>query len=234
MTLMDRLNALNLRAVAADNENQIKARSGEFVQMTEQVTLTTKNATEVESARSELRSAGIEQEGYGQLREETVATANDLISTLRSLPVSAKLDTVKSQVKSVERFFSGAEQWVEREWKGILETDPPAIDEALLDALRQSGVDVEDIRSEIERGELALLSLRNRKLPRVGDLARLRGALQTLNESSKKVGQVVDPIVADVLVESQGEGAPLASLTSPVLSELKRLKILDRFKVVLR
>lgn len=234
MTLMDRLNALSLRAVAADNENQIKARSGEFVQITEEVKLTTKSAKEVEAARSELRAAGIEQEGYDQLREETVATANDLISTVRSLPVSAKLDTVKSQVKTVERFFSGAERWVEREWKEILAADPPAIDDALLDALQQSGVDVEDIRAEIERGELALLSLRNRRLPRAGDLERLQGALQALDESSKKVGHVVDPIVADVLVESQGEGAPLASLTPPVLSELKRLKILDRFTVVLR
>jgi hypothetical protein len=87
---------------------------------------------------------------------------------------------------------------------------------------------------DIESAKLALLTLSNRTLPEPGDDAKLQKALDTLDSSGERIGKLIDPAIADVVVRAQGGGVPYSEMTPEVISALKKLGILDRFRVVLK
>ena len=213
MTLAERINSLRLRAVSADDEEKIKTRSGEFTTITERIGKATAKAERVEVARAELRSAPVEQDDYHQLRQTARAVLTQLIATVESLAVDAKLDTVKMQANTVEQFFRNSELWATAAWKSHLPTEVPAVDDELLDALEHGGVNVEAIRADIERAESDMLVLRNKVLPELGDIPRLRAALKVLASSSERIGSLVDPAIAEVVVRAQADGVPFSERT---------------------
>lgn len=233
MTLLERINQLRLKAVAADDEHKIKSRSGEFVALRERMQDASANAPRVAAGRRELEAAGRTQDGYDQERAATFAGIQALIATIESLSVESKFDLVKMQGQNVEMHFRNSEKFVANAWRSHLPPSLPA-DDDLLDALDQAGVDVEAIRSDIESARLVLLTLRNRTLPQPGDAWRLQQALSTIGASKARIGEVIDPIIADLVVRAQTGEIPFAEMTPEVVSALADIGILNRFRVVLR
>jgi hypothetical protein len=234
MTLLDRIHQLQLKAVAADDEDKIKGRSGEFITLRERLETATTNAARADTGRKELESAGIVQDDYEQNRASALAVVKDLIATVENLSVETKFDAVKMQGSAVEAHFKNSETFVVDAWRHHLPPIPPTVDDELLDALEQGGVDVEALRLDIESAKLALLTLSNRTLPEPGDDAKLQKALDTLDSSGERIGKLIDPAIADVVVRAQGGGVPYSEMTPEVISALKKLGILDRFRVVLK
>ena len=234
MTLLDRIHQLQLKAVAADDEDKIKRRSGEFTMLRERLVTATANAARVDAGRKELQSAGVVQNDYEQHRSVMLASVKDLKATVENLSVETKFDAAKMQGNTIETHFKNSEISVTNAWKQHLSSAQPAVDDDLLDALERVGVDVEAIRSDIESANLALLVLRNRVVPEPGDCAKLQNALDTLNSSGERIGKLIDPAIADIVMRAQGDGVPYLEMTSEVISALKKLGVLDRFRVVLK
>jgi len=234
MTLLDRIHQLRLKAAAADDEEKIKRRSGEFTTLRERLETVVANAPRVETGRKELQSAGIVLDDFESNRAAALAVVEDLIATVQNLTVETKFDAVKMQGSSIEGYFKNSEKSVANAWKQNLPQAAPVVDDDLLDALEQGGVDVEGIRSDVARAESTLLVLINRTLPEQGDNAKLRKALDTLNSVGERIGELIDPTIADIVVRAQREGVPYSEMTPQVVSALKKLGILDRFRVVLK
>lgn len=234
MTLLDRIDQLHLRAVAADDEEKIKSRAGEFAMLSERLQAATANAERVNAGRKELSSAGIVQDDHEQNQASALEVVKYLTTMVEDLSVIAKFDAVKMQGSTIEAHFKRSEKFVSDAWRSYVPKAMPAVDDDLLDALDQAGINVEAIRSDIERAAAALLTLRNRVLPELGDNHKLQSALETLNSSGRRIGEVVDPAIADVIVRAQGSGVLYAEITPEVILGLKELGILDRFRVVLK
>jgi hypothetical protein len=234
MTLLDRIHQLQLRAVAADDEDKIRSRSGEFITLRERFATASTTAARVDAGRKELYSTGILQIDYEQNRAIALAVVNDLINFVENLSVEAKFDAVKIQGNSIVAHFKSSEKLVADAWRSHLPSAPPAVDDELLDALEQGGVDVEAIRSDIENAKSTLLTLRNRTLPQLGDNDKLQKALDTLSSSGERIGELIDPAIANLVVRAQGGGVLYSEMTTEVILALTKLGILDRFRVVLK
>ncbi|MGY2129383.1 hypothetical protein [Blastococcus sp. SYSU DS0617] len=234
MTFIDRINQLQLRAIAADDEDKIRSRAGEFTSLRDRIQSAASNAPRVIVGRGELRSAGIEQSDYEQNRTSALAIVGDLVNTVENLAVDAKLDAVKMQTSTLESFFKNSAKWVADSWAGTLPSEQPSVEEDLLDALDQGGVDVEAIRLDIERAQGALVTLSNKMVPERGDWNRLQEAIRVLSSSGERIGRLVDPAIADIVIRAQSDGVPYEELNGNVVAELRRLGILERFRVVLK
>lgn len=234
MTLLDRIHQLQLRAVAADDEDKVRSRSGEFSTLRERLETASITATQVDIGRRELHSTGILQVDYEQNRATALAVVNDLIKFVETLSVEAKFDAAKMQGNSIVAHFKNSEKLVVDAWRSHLPSAPPTVDDELLDALEQGGVDVEAIRSDIENAKSALLTLRNRTLPQRGDNAKLQQAFDTLASGNERIGELIDPAIADLVVRAQAGGVPYSEMTTEVILALTKLNILDRFRVVLK
>lgn len=234
MTLLSRIQQLQLRAVAADDEGKIMSRCGEFITLRERLETATNSASRVDIGRRELHSAGILPVGHEQNRASALAGVIDLMAVVENLSVEAKFDAVKMQGSLIEAHFKTSEKLVSDAWRSHLPLATPAVDDELLDALEQGGVDVEAIRSDVEDAETALLMLRNRTLPETGDNAKLQKALDILNTIGKRIGELIDPAIAGLVVRAQGGGVPYSEMTAEVVAALTKLGILDRFRVVLK
>jgi hypothetical protein len=234
MTLLDRIHQLQVTAVAADDEDKIKSRSGEFTTLRERLEAATKNAARTDAGRKELQLAGIVQNDYEQRRTSALDVVKNLIATVQNLSVATKFDAVKTQSSTVEAHFTNSEKLVADAWRRHLPSAPPTVDDELLNALEQGGVNVEAIRSDIASAEMALLMLSSRRLPEQGDNAKLLMSLDTLNSSGARIGKLIDPVIADIVVRAQDGGVPYLEMTPQVISALKKLGILDRFRVVLK
>jgi hypothetical protein len=234
MTLLSRIHELQLKAVAADDEDRIKSRAGVFATLRERLEAATTNAARANTGREELQSVGIIQEGYEQSRVAVLAEVESLISTLENLSIDANFDTMKTQASLVEAHFKRSEKFVADAWKQHLSLSPPTVDVELLDSLEQAGVAVEAIRSDIESAESTLITLGARKLPEQGDNAKLQKALDILSSIGERIGKLIDPVIADIVVRAQGDGVPYSDMTPEVVSTLKRLGILDRLRIVLK
>ncbi|MGY1780307.1 hypothetical protein [Geodermatophilus sp. SYSU D01036] len=234
MTLLDRIYQLQLRAVAADDEEKLRTRAGDFTSLRDRIQNATANASRVILGRAELQTAGIEQGDFEQNRVSALAVVRELMDTVETLAVDARTDAVRMQVGTLVTFFRNSAKWVADSWADALPSEQPAVDEDLLDALEQGGFDVEAIRLEIERAQTALLTLCNKSLPERGDWKHLQEALAVLNSSGERLRYFVDPVIADVVVRAQGDGVPYEELSLEVVAELRRLGILGKFRVVLR
>lgn len=234
MTLLDKLHQLQVKAVAADDEEKVKRRSGDFVDLRKRLQAATMTAGQVADGCKELESAGIVLEDYEQSRSSALAAVKSLAATVESLPLEAKFDEIKRQCGTIETHFRKSEQSVSDAWRRYLAPSPPPVDDALLDALEHAGVDVESIRSDIERARGVLTVLGNRGLPQRGDIAELKRARSTLASIKSRIGEVIDPVIADVVIRAQDGGVPYSRMTPEVVSALESLGILDRFRVVLR
>lgn len=233
MMFLEKINNLRLKAVAADDEDKVKSRSGEFTALRELLQYTTANAENVTAGRNELQAAGYAQDGYDQERASALSVVNDLISTIKSLPVETKFDLIKIHGSSIVAHFKNSEKFVTSTWNEFVPALTSAGHDDLLNALEHGGVNVEGIRSDIEKAESALLTLKYRVLPQAGDVAKMRQAVDTLNSIGERIGELIDPAIANLVVRAQADGVPYAEMTPEVIVALQKLGILNRFRVVL-
>lgn len=234
MTLLDRIQNLQLRAVLADDESKIRTRVGEFTTLREQISSATSTATRVAVGRQELFAAGVQQDHLAQRRASALSIVTDLIAATRTLPVDAKIDAIRIGTRTVVEFFRKSEEWVEENWRGIRQSEHPWVDDELLDALEGGGVRVEAIRQDIERANRALLILKYRSIPEAGDYAKLVGARQVLASVGERISELIDPKIAHVVLQAQADGVPYSDFTEEVVGGLRQLGILERFRIVLK
>lgn len=234
MTLLDRIQNLQLRALAADDETKIKSRVGEFTTLRNQLESATSNATRVVAARRELRAAGIRQDDPAQGRAPVLGVVEDLINVARTLPIDAKIDAARLSTRTVVDFFGRTQRWVQDNWQIAVQAALPEVDDDLLSALENAGIDVDAIRHDIIQAESALFSLRYRSLPEEGDYAKLVHAREVLSSVGERIAGLVDPKLAAVILRAQTDGVPFTEFTDEVLDGLRRLGILKRLRVRLK
>lgn len=234
MTLINRINQLQLRAAAADDEEKVKSRAGEFTALRERLQGATANATSVAAGRQELQAAGITQDMHAKDLASVFAVVRDLINEVEGLTLEAKFDVAKVKGSTVAAHFKNSEKFVADEWQRHLPPTASGVEDELLAALEQGGIDVEAIRADIEGAKLTLLVLSARTLPEPGDALKLQQALSTLNSSKSRIAEVIDPAMASIVLRAQDGGVPFLELTPEVILALTKLGILERFRVVLK
>ncbi|MFC8235887.1 hypothetical protein [Streptomyces sp. NPDC057284] len=236
MTLIERVQRLRVAAVAVNDEDKIKRRTGDLATQAESVETLIETVKRLGNGVAELRTAGV------SLDADLVPQATQLAAALHALAESlpgqdtaAPPDALKAQVKAAHSFVKILRQSVEEAWAAERNPAGPVINEDLVATLGTSGIEVEEIRIKIEKAQSVLDVLKNRAIPELGDVARLAAALESLHTCGRQIAELVDPILARVIMGAQGAtGIPLSSFTSEVLAGLTRLGILDRFSVCLR
>lgn len=231
MTLLERIQNLQLRAVAADDESKIKTRVGEFTTLRDQISAATSSARRVEVGRMELLTVGRTEDGDAQSRAAVLRIVEDLIGAAKTLPVEARIDATRLSTRTVVDFFGKSQKWVEDNWRVALQSGQSEVDDDLLDALEHGGIDVESIRHDIDQAESVLFSLRYRSIPEAGDYARLVHAREALSSVGARISELIDPRIAGVIVRAQTEGVPFTEFTDEVVARLRQLGILDRFRI---
>lgn len=234
MTFVERINQLQLRAAAADDEGKLKSRSGDFTALRERLEAVTINAASAATGLKELQAWGILEDGNEHGRKAALSIVKEMIGAVETLSVEAKFDALNLQGRSVEQYFKTTEKLAADAWRNYVFSIQPAVDDELLDALERGGIDVEAIRSGIEDAKSVLLMLRTRRLPEEGDIAKLQEACTTLNSSGETIGELIDPVIADVIIRAQNGGVMYTEMTFKVVSVLEGLGILNRFRVVLK
>lgn len=231
MTLLERIQTLQLRALAADDESKIKTRVGEFTTLRDQISAATSNALRVEVGRKELLAVGHAENGDAQGRTAVLRIVEDLIEAAKTLPVEARIDATRMSTRTVVDFFGKSQKWVEDNWRVALQAGQPEVDDDLLNALEHGGIDVESIRHDIDQAETVLFSLRFRSIPEAGDYTRLIHAREALRSVGARISELIDPRIAGVIVRAQSEGVPFTEFTDEVIAGLRQLGILERFRI---
>ncbi|MBL1109383.1 hypothetical protein JK361_33200 [Streptomyces sp. 5-8] len=237
MTLLERIQHLRTAAAAADDAHAIKQRTGALVTAAETVESLLKDVRQVAGGMAELRAVGISpsRDLPDAATDKVTSLLRETAASLAAQDVDAPLDGVKAHIKQARALIDGLRQAVDGAWAKELSRDTPPINEDLVNALAKSGLDIEQLRAEIENAHGILNVLRNRAVPQVGDVAKLASARESLRSCGERISRLVDPTLARVIMEAQeATGMPLSSITPEVLTQLARLGILDRFWVRLR
>jgi hypothetical protein len=149
--------------------------------------------------------------------------------------IEQDLDLAKARVRSAERYVSELRAHVASVWQAFTNQSPAAVNSDLVDALAQGGVDVREIRDELESARGRLLAIRSRVIPGEGDVEKFRAAMAAIHRCGERLGEVVDQDIAEGIVGSQElSGMPLRWFTAERLEKLAALGIIDRFRVRLR
>ncbi|MFF7458662.1 hypothetical protein [Kitasatospora sp. NPDC008115] len=229
MTLIERIQRLHQAAADVEDEDRIKQRTGQLVSLGKAVDTALDTLLGLEEAMAELRTAGF------SLPAETLARADEASRALRTLTAALRQKRVvppAAGVQGAQAYAKSLRQTVEGAWKERRQYTPPAIDEDLVDTLDRNGIDIEAIRTKIEKARWQLKNLESRSLPKRGDIAALTTALQSLAECGQDITELVDPILTKVIMDTQSpEGAQLSAFTPEVVAGLAALGILDRFRV---
>ncbi|MFH9493158.1 hypothetical protein ACH4LZ_27690 [Streptomyces halstedii] len=236
MTLIEQVQRLRVAAVAAHDQDKINRRTGELAGQADNVETLIKTMQRLSRGVAELRAAHAAFDaGLGPQAAQLVADLHVLAETLPSQDADTPPQALKAHVKAADGFVKGLRGSVEQAWSAERNREVPVINEDLVATLSKSGIDVEEIRNEIEKAHGVLNVLKNRAVPEPGDIARLAAALESLRACGKQITALVDPALARVIAGAQeGDGTPLNSFTPEVLAGLSRLGILDRFWVRLR
>lgn len=236
MSLLTRVTDLRTAAVAADDVAQIKTRTGELRTLADRLAHCAKTLPDLITGLGDLAVLNVTP-GVDTVRDavEVVAGMRTLASALPGMSVDAPLDIAKSQVKAVENFTRELRVFVQANWTRYREQELPPINEDLVEALADGGVDVEDVRNELITAHTALMVLKYRDIPGDGDVAKFEGALEKLRACGEKISTLVDPDLAEGILKAQNDdGIPLNWFTPERLTALTELGIAGRFQVRLR
>lgn len=163
---------------------------------------------------------------------KVVERLRDIAQRLPGLRADDDLEFVKGGVAYAEKYAQGLKSIVEAAWDDFVNQPLPAIDQDLVDALARGGINVEDIRADLESADGKLFVLRNRRIPDRGSVGNYRNAVETLRRSGERIGDVVDADIAEGIIKSQrSTGMPLTWFTPERIEKLRALGIMDRFKV---
>ncbi len=235
MSLLTRVTSLRTAAVAVDDVVKIKTRTGDLRTLAERLDAPAKQLPTLITALAELAKVDAPLDGDSvQDAADTVTTIRSLAGALPGIPVDAPLDLPKSQVKAVENLTKKLSLFVEAHWLPFRDRDLPAINEELVEALAAGGVDVEDVRNKLISAQITIMSIRYRSVPQEGDVDRFTEALAALRACGEEISTLVDPALAEGILESQTEGIPLSWFTPERITAVTGLGILDRFRVHLK
>lgn len=236
MTLMQRIDELRTAAIAAGDDYQLKLRAGELRSIHDRLRTVADDLPGLVTAIRELRTGGAPVDENVIVDATSLATiSGELRDALKKLPYDAPLDGPKRDVRDLEAIVKRIWERVKATWEAQIDTDAALVDDDLVEALHRGGADVEDLRQALTAAGSTLFVLRNRSLPKQGDMAKLNAAYVARRDCADRVRDLVPTAVAGVILGAQREGGvPLSLMTTEVLEELDRLGIRERFRVTLR
>ncbi|SKC66473.1 hypothetical protein [Krasilnikoviella flava] len=236
MTLRSTIQGLRASAEVANDEHKVKMRTGEFVELADQLEPLLSKLPDLRIGLAEVRNLDVGLPP-GLAQEITLFTAGlrALATELPSVGVDHNLQTTKIQVRSAVAQVAAIESLVADAWHEFRSQQPPPVNRDLVDTLARGGVDVEDIRKELETAQARLLIASTTRIPSLGAVQRFREAIEAIRRCGKRLGEVVDADIAKGIVGSQEpSGVPLAWFTPDRLERLRSLGVIDRFQVHLR
>ncbi|WP_313663420.1 hypothetical protein [Cellulosimicrobium cellulans] len=236
MTLRSTIQDLRASAEVANGEHRVKTRTGEFVELANRLEPLLSSLPGLSVGLAEVRNLDVSLPP-GLAQEITLLTASlrTLATELPSVGVDHNLETTKIQVRTAVAQVAVMESLVADAWHKFTSQQPPPVNRDLVDTLARGGVDVEDIRNELETAQARLLTASATRLPSLGAVQRFREAIEAIRRCGERLGEVVDADIAKGIVGSQEpSGVPLAWFTPDRLEKLRSLGILDRFQVHLR
>lgn len=236
MTLRSTIQDLRAHADVANDEHQVKVRTGQFAELSGRLGPALVELPRLNVGLAEVRQLDLE---LPPDREQEAALVSEslraLAADLPSLTIEQDLDLAKARVRSAEKYVSELRTLVAGSWQAHVNQPPLAINSDLVDALAQGGVDVEEIRDALESARGRLQAISNRTIPNQGDVEKFRIAIAAIHNCGEKLGEVVDADIAEGIVGSQEDlGMPLSWFTPERMEKLAGLRILDRFHVKLR
>ena len=236
MTLRSTIQDLRAHADVANDEHQVKVRTGELADLSARLASPLAELPALNVALSEVQQINVElPTGREQDAAQVAESLRVLATELPSLAMDQNLDLAKERVRSAEKYAKELRALVAGNWRTYVSQPPPAVNGDLVDALAQGGVDVEEIRDALETARARLLAVTSRPIPDRGAVQKYREAIESTHRCGEQIGEVVDADMADGIVGSQEpSGVPLTWFTPDRLEKLRALGIVDRFKVHLR
>jgi hypothetical protein len=236
MSLRSRIRELRTYAEVANDERKVRLRTGQLSDLRDRVAVPAQEFPALTDGLAEIRQLKVEIPAT--LDQDAIQLADGLRALAAELPgmaLDANLDLARFQVRSAEKFAAELHGFISTSWHQLVRQPLPPINEDLLDALSDSGVDVEAIRDALENAHVQLLAIGNRAIPREGDVAKHSAAFDSMRACGEQIRRVVDPDIAEGILGAQEEsGMPLAWFTTERLQTLSDLGIIDRFRVRLR
>ncbi|NYG07746.1 hypothetical protein BJ986_002233 [Phycicoccus badiiscoriae] len=236
MTLRSTIQELRAHADVANDEHQVKVRTGHFADLSARLSPPLSELPALNIGLAEIAQLGAEMPPSGyQDAAQIVEGLRALAKEVPTLGIDENLDLAKARVRSAEKYVSDLRALVTSSWQSFVNQPPPAINTGLVDALARSGVDVEEIRDALETARSNLLAISSRMIPGRGAVEQFRAAIEAIHRCGEKLGEVVDADIAQGVVGSQEpSGIPLTWFTPERLDKLADLGIIDRFRVRLQ
>ena len=236
MTLRSTIQDLRAHADVANDEYQVKVRTGQFADLSARLGSLLAELPALNVGLAEVKQLDLEMPpGRDQDAAQVIESLRALATELPTVTIEQNLDLAKARVRSAEKYVSGLRALVAGAWQTHVSQLPPTINSDLVDALDQGGVDVGEIRDELETARGRLLAISSRTIPGAGAVQKINAAIETIRRCGEKFGEVVDPDIAEGIVGSQGlSGMPLTWFTPERMGKLTGLGIIDRFQVRLR
>lgn len=236
MTMRNTIQDLRAYADVANDEHRVKIRTGEFAGLSARLAPSLEELPALNVALSEL--AELDVEVPAGLDQDAALVAERLLALAAEVPalgVDASLDLAKERVRSAEKYVGELRALVRDTWRAYVSQPQPAVNIDLIDALAQGGVDVEDIRNDLETARAQLFAVTSKLIPDRGAVQKYQDATESIHRCGEQIGDVVDADIAEGIVRSQEpSGVPLSWFTAERLEKLRALGIVDRFQVRLR
>ncbi|MBB1033607.1 hypothetical protein G6031_04285 [Dietzia sp. CQ4] len=234
MSLQSTIQSLRAHADVADDAHRVKVRTGQLTELRERLARPPlSDLAALNAALVELQQVDVEiPEDLEENGVEVAKRLRELAVRLPGLRADEDLDFARACVASAEKYAQNLKNIVVAGWDDYVNQPQPAIDQELVEALANGGIDVEDIRAEFESADGKLFALRNRKVPGRGSVKTYRDAIEAMRRCGERIGEVVDSDIAEGIIESQtSAGISLTWFTPERVEKLRRLGIMDRFKV---
>ncbi|GAA2745364.1 hypothetical protein GCM10009868_26590 [Terrabacter aerolatus] len=236
MTLRSTIQDLRAHAEVANDEHQVKVRTGQFADLSARLAQMLTELPALIVALSEVMQLDVElPAGHEQDAAQVAQSLRALASEVPALGMEQNLDLAKERVRSAEKYAKELRALVAGTWQTYVSQPPPAVNVDLIDALAQGGVDVEEIRDALETARARLLAVTSSPIPDRGAVKKHRAAVESIHRCGEQIGEVVDADIAEGIVGSQEPGGvSLTWFTPERLKKLAALGIIARFKVHLR
>jgi hypothetical protein len=234
MTLLERARALDSVLRSAVDQDRLRLEIGRIDERAAAIRTAGEELERAGTAAEELRDAGrflAEEMRKALLRVQQQLEAGR--GEVASSPLVGAGDDFHAVVQATTDQAHRTRRALADAWASYLtELSVPSVDEEFLSLLETAGLQVGDLRRDVE-GALSRISIRRaRPLPVLGDVAALMDAVTTLQGAVEALGSLVPPTVRDFIVQTSGRaGAPLDLLTDDVRVFLDEHDLASRYRI---